>query len=567
MARLVRRTAVVVGLGLGAGGSPALAQISPGKLARSHGSLEGPGQCLRCHDSGGVASEKCLSCHTSLRARVTAGKGLHARPTHRDCKACHIDHQGEGTELVWWGESGKDSFDHALTGYVLEGKHRGPTCAACHKPAFVTARELVTAQGVNAARTYLGLSRACLSCHADAHRGQFARRECASCHEMAGWKPAPRFEHGKTAYALTGKHVDVACAKCHPMVTRAGQGSFRQYQGIVSRECSSCHRDVHEGRLGAACASCHTTASWAARLAGRFDHERTQYSLRGKHVSVSCEACHAQGRTLRRPFARCTDCHTDTHLGQLARRADQGRCEACHDVSGFAPSTFLVDAHQKTAYPLAGAHLAVACNACHRPVDADVLRKVSGVVVAAGPGRKTSQLRFASFACADCHRDSHFGEMDRRAGGKGCAACHRVESWKQVPFDHATTPFPLTGGHAKPACAACHPRTDKGTPRERTQFAATPVLCSACHKDPHRGQLQRAASTACDGCHGIETWRRTRFDHARDAAFVLDGAHLPLACAACHVPEKAGALPARYKPLARTCKGCHGPAAGATGVR
>jgi hypothetical protein len=380
---------------------------------------------------------------------------------------------------------------------------------------------------------------------------------------MTGWKPAARFDHAKTSYPLTGKHAPVACAKCHAVVASAAGGSFRQYKGVVARECSSCHKDVHEGRLGAACATCHTTASWAARLAGKFDHERTQYPLRGKHASVACEACHAPARPLRRPFALCTDCHADAHLGQLARRADQGRCEACHDVSGFAPSTFALEAHQKTSYALAGAHLAVACNACHRPVDADALRKVPGLVVTAGLAGKTPQLRFASALCTECHRDPHFGETDQRAAGKGCVACHKVESWKQVSFDHAKTRFLLTGGHAKPACAACHPRTDKGTPRERTRLAATPVLCSACHKDPHQGQLQRAASTACDGCHGVEIWRRTTFDHARDASFELDGAHRPLACAACHVPAKAGALPARYKPLPRTCKGCHGPAAGA----
>ena len=559
MARVVRRTAVMVGLGLGVKVAPAHAQFSPGKLSRGHASLES--QCLKCHDSKGVSSDKCLACHGPLRVRVVAGKGLHAQPAYRDCKTCHVEHQGEQADLVWWGKAGRAAFDHAATGYALEGKHRALECASCHKPGTVAGPVAAVAGAASAARTYLGLSSTCLSCHADPHRGQFARRQCLACHAMTGWKPASRFAHGQTAYPLTGKHTDVACARCHPMTSRSGQGSFRQYQGVAARECSSCHKDAHEGRLGPTCSSCHSTAGWAARVPGRFDHERTQYPLRGRHVAVACEACHVPGRPLRVSFARCTDCHSDAHLGQLARRADQGRCEACHDVSGFTPSTFLVDAHQTTSYPLAGAHLAVACDACHRPVEADALRRIPGLVVAAGSRRKTPQLRFSSTLCTACHRDPHLGEMDPRAGQRGCLACHQVESWRKVSFDHAATRFPLTGGHARQACAACHPWLEAGTPRARPRLAATPATCASCHKDPHQGQLKRAASTACDGCHGVDTWRRTRFDHARDAAFVLDGAHLPVACAACHRPGEAGSPAVRYKPTPRTCKGCHGPEA------
>ena len=75
--------------------APALAQISPGPLSRAHAKLEGSARCLDCHDRGkGPSSDRCLACHKALQQRVAAGKGLHARAEYRDCKTCHVEHQG-----------------------------------------------------------------------------------------------------------------------------------------------------------------------------------------------------------------------------------------------------------------------------------------------------------------------------------------------------------------------------------------------------------------------------------------------------------------------------------------
>ena len=43
-----------------------------------------------------------------------------------------------------------------------------------------------------------------------------------------------------------------------------------------------------------------------------------------------------------------------------------GRCEDCHTVDGFQPSTFSLARHQSSAFPLKGAHAAMACEDCHR---------------------------------------------------------------------------------------------------------------------------------------------------------------------------------------------------------
>ncbi|MFI4941825.1 MAG: cytochrome c3 family protein, partial [Burkholderiales bacterium] len=83
----------------------ASAQISPGPLSRAHAKLEGSGNCLECHDPGeGVSASKCLACHEPLRKRSASGLGLHARADYRDCRRCHVEHQGVEFALVFWGK-------------------------------------------------------------------------------------------------------------------------------------------------------------------------------------------------------------------------------------------------------------------------------------------------------------------------------------------------------------------------------------------------------------------------------------------------------------------------------
>ena len=42
-----------------------------------------------------------------------------------------------------------------------------------------------------------------------------------------------------------------------------------------------------------------------------------------------------------------------------------GDCAVCHDVRAFRPSTWPVAEHQRTKYPLDGAHALAACEKCH----------------------------------------------------------------------------------------------------------------------------------------------------------------------------------------------------------
>ena len=151
---------------------------------------------------------------------------------------------------------------------------------------------------------------------------------------------------------------------------------------------------------------------------------------------------------------------------------------------------------------------------------------------------------------------AYFGELDRGVAQDGCESCHHVESWRASAktFDHARTRFALAGAHAKPACAACHERVDIGTERERVRYAGVPLTCQGCHEDTHRGQFE----VSCDRCHDPDSLKASRFDHARDSAWPLDGAHARVACAECHRREtRDGVEFVRYKPLPSACRDCH----------
>lgn len=523
------------------------AQISPGKLSEPHAKLEGAANCLQCHEAKkGVSPAKCLACHKELRARIAAKKGLHARPEYAKCERCHNEHHGRAFQLIHWDKS---KFDHRQTGFPLEGVHAKTPCAQCHKT-----------------RSFLGLSQSCTSCHRDPHKGQLTA--CTSCHAMTAWKPAPKFDHSRARFPLTGKHTAVACVKCHkdqsfrgvafqkctdchkdPHAGRFGQtctqchstggwtvnatanfdhsktgfpltGAHRTAQCTechrngkfkgTARACNSCHRDVHEGRFGKSCERCHSTQTF--RAVQNFDHKLTRFPLTGKHTVVRCAQCHSNGK-LRGLSLTCNGCHRDPHQGRLGTS-----CERCHTTAGFRNVTSFD--HDKTRFPLVGAHKTAKCESCHRD------------------GRK---LRFAKFEkCADCHRDPHGGQFKT-----DCTTCHNVLRFLPSTFNvaaHQRTRFPLAGAHLAVPCNSCHTRGENKV----VKFRFASFDCTSCHRDPHRGETARYGT--CTTCHRLESWTRIAFDHAR-TGFPLDGAHARVRCAACHTKG--------FKGTPRQCAACH----------
>lgn len=549
---------------------PALAQLSPGPLSRPHSHLEGVKKCSECHALGRrEVVDHCLKCHEEIAAQRSGGKGLHRQDSFARCTDCHTEHHGEDYELIFW-KDGQDKFDHRQTGWELTGGHAKLECRKCHNVKYVADPGALKARNKDLSRTFLGLPTACVDCHGDHHRGQLttdgAVRACTACHDTEYWKPARGFDHEKTVFPLTGRHQKVACAKCHPVLPAAdsdhGKPPTPKFTPIAHAACTDCHKDPHVGQLGPDCAKCHVTDGWKTITGTGFDHSRTKYPLLGKHARVSCGECHGGGRQ-KPAYAACRDCHRDAHDAQRVARPEILKCEACHTVDGFTPARYGLEQHAKSPFPLRGAHQAVPCLLCHKPLKA-----------AAGhpaPYANAADLKPASARCVDCHRDPHEGQVDRwavDAAAGACGACHTVDTWRKMvttgSFDHDRTEFKLEGRHRQVACAACHkpvPAT-ASTPLKRP-FKVQARYCAACHQDVHKGQfadrpVAGARAPDCARCHVATDWLAEKFDHEKDSRFPLRGGHEKVACAKCHLPIAAdNPRLLHYKPLPVECRACH----------
>ena len=470
-------------------------------------------------------------------------------PNGKDCVRCHLEHNGENFNLIHW-EPFEQKFDHRLTGYNLEGKHVNVPCEKCHTPAHMVPADRARVKKKDTAKSFMGLSANCVSCHNDPHKGQLGN-ECAKCHNVESWKAAKDFDHSKTRYPLRGLHVKVACEKCHQPDSPGGPA---RYQGMKFDSCTACHVDPHKGEFKKSCDSCHTTSGWKIMLPGfAFDHSKTKYPLLGKHAQVACVACHANGDFKKQlPFANCFACHQpDPHKGQFASREKKGECAECHTVDGWKPSLFGVKEHATSKYPLAGKHITVDCAKCHVPAGKDTLYKV--------------KFEF----CGDCHKDAHDNQFAAAPYNNKCESCHTVKEFHQTTFSiakHRNTRFTLTGAHVAVSCGDCHKlgaggRTDKILP-----FHFEDRTCSACHKDPHKGEFnermahKRANGTAfgCEACHTTKSWADINgFDHSR-TKFPLLGAHRTVACGQCH--KATTAYESRFKGTPHECEACHNDA-------
>ena len=56
---------------------------------------------------------------------------------------------------------------------------------------------------------------------------------------IRSFKPASKFDHSKTQFVLDGKHMNVACNKCHKEVNDQGV-TFVLYK-IKEFKCEDCH--------------------------------------------------------------------------------------------------------------------------------------------------------------------------------------------------------------------------------------------------------------------------------------------------------------------------------------
>jgi len=578
----------------------ARAQLSPGPLARAHKSLEGTTQCVQCHSlSRAPMATACLNCHKDVKALVDQKRGYHARlpqSQRLECASCHPDHAGEDFAMIAWPAGGKNRFDHRTAGWSLEGKHVEATCEDCHTAKYRTS----AVAGLSKRKSgtpWIGFETTCNSCHRtdDIHEGAL-KGGCDQCHDAKDWAPAPKFNHDDARYALSGKHVDVKCDKCHATarlpLKRSAQGEpIPLYRPVPYAKCNDCHADPHKGRLRESCASCHETKGWAAIDKRDFNHAATRYPLSGKHQRVTCAACHGKGNERPTPtFATCAGCHADVHRGEAGRARD---CAACHKVADFSPATFTVAEHAKTPYPLEGRHTSTPCAACHTTVR--VSPSPAGTAAGALTATTFVRLKMPSATCTDCHADAHAAQPAVLSAKGGCSACHTVRGFAPsttTVASHAAFRFALDGAHASAVCAACHGSERPGLPalriatgKAKFAFAVGDTACAGCHADPHAGRYLAGGARAvlgCKGCHGTTKFRPsivTVAEH-RTLGYALEGAHLAVPCADCHrelsAPAGRGslrlnavALPALPFTQSRgaTCTGCHAESHGAQFAR
>jgi hypothetical protein len=467
-------------------------------------------------------------------------------PNGKDCVRCHREHNGENFKLIHW-EPSENQFDHRLTGYNLKGKHASVPCENCHTPAHMLPGIKALLKYQDLSKSFLAQSPNCTPCHIDPHKGQLGN-ECTQCHNSESWKAGKEFDHSKTRYPLSGLHTKVACEKCHKPEVPGGSA---RYKGLGFDSCTACHIDPHRGEFRKSCDSCHTTSGWKTMLQGfDFDHSKTKYPLLGKHAQVACSACHIKDNFKKEiPFATCKDCHTpDPHKGQFDARPKKGECAECHSVDGWKPSLFGVKEHDTSQYALKGKHAQVECAKCHIPAGKDTIYTV----------------KFA--ACADCHNDPHDNQFAAAPYKNRCEDCHTVQDWHRTTYSitsHYTSRFPLQGAHAAVPCSDCHKPGLGGRADNVLPFHFEDRSCTACHKDPHLGELdnqmarKRANGTpfGCGACHNANSWDDiTGVDHSK-TKFALLGAHRTVACVDCHKPTTNSE--SRFKGTPTFCEACH----------
>ncbi len=383
----------------------------------------------------------------------------------------------------------------------------------------------------------MGLDQNCISCHEDVHQGTLDNN-CSKCHTMNKFSPAEKFNHSKTKFELTGKHKEVKCIKCHKNKENTKE-ELKIFNGLKFNNCSSCHQDIHKGKLGGDCKSCHNTQSFRKiNSIKNFNHDRTNFPLIGKHKKVSCKKCHKNTFSRKPNHKKCLDCHSDYHKGEFSKNSKITDCKECHNKNGFTPSLFTLEKHNKTGFPLTGAHKATACISCHLKT-------------------KRWQFKIKGNKCTNCHTDIHENSINKKFFiNNKCTNCHTTKSWKKVEFDHNKTKFELLGKHKTISCSDCHfPNSKVGDKYKK--FVSLNSNCTSCHNDIHRGQFIEGTNELCKNCHTNNDWNPSLFEHD-NTEFKLDGAHKNVDCLECHktITDKKGSY-VYYKIKDTRCISCH----------
>ncbi|NNJ09776.1 hypothetical protein EKD04_005505 [Chloroflexales bacterium ZM16-3] len=256
----------------------------------------------------------CADCHTALDQTP---RPINAYSFDQaTCVSCHVGYQlgfirqhqadfGDNCLSCHDGADRYSGFDHAALSFPLEGKHIEVSCQLCHARARAPADFKIA-------------DSTCLACHKDSdiHQGAYGT-DCASCHTPAGWDQVT-FDHAKTAFPLTGAHIEATCASCH---------SAHVYKGTPT-SCVSCHAEPQEhlGQFGTDCATCHVTSAWENVI---FTH--TFPLNHGGRGQIACATCHTNPPPQQYSTYTCYECHSQSSVASEHRKiADYTDCMRCH---------------------------------------------------------------------------------------------------------------------------------------------------------------------------------------------------------------------------------------------
>jgi nitrate/TMAO reductase-like tetraheme cytochrome c subunit len=514
----------------------------------------------------------------------------------------------------------------------------------CNLPAQISPGDLT-----NAHAKYEGLSNCtkchilgkqvqsakCLVCHTEIQQlisstsgyhswNDVKTKECWSCHSehhgrnfrIINFNP-DGFDHNKSGFHLDGKHSQLKCTDCHQDKFIANN-LFRKRQGTylgLSTDCTNCHEDVHQNTLGKNCSSCHNQLKFVPAVF--FNHDKTKFKLTDSHTKVDCIKCHIKEKLNEKSFQKftglqfsnCTPCHQDVHKGEFGIN-----CVRCHNEESFKSISKNSFDHNKTNFPLEGAHARVLCADCHGKnilaklkfskctdchkdahfgefIISNQIRdcknchsiesfkvslyainehnkinfQLSGAHLAVDCKRchfkeKLNQWHFKNIGlkCIDCHENVHGSELNNNfMPDSNCTTCHSIDSWKVISFDHNKTEFKILGKHKTVSCGNCHVhKTDTGM--TSYQFASLKNSdCISCHRDIHLGQFSAGSNPVCEKCHGFDNWKPEKFNH-ENTLFPLKGAHEKISCSNCHkkVQENGNEF-IKYKLKDFKCAVCH----------
>jgi len=350
--------------------------------------------------------------------------------------------------------------------------------------------------------------------------GEDFKINCVVCHTTENWLKIKKdsFNHDTTDFPLDGQHKTIKCRECHIDL---------EFKNAKS-ECISCHKDVHELTLGRDCDRCHTTATWIVNNIIQI-HRQSRFPLLGAHASLDCYLCHKSASLLRFDPMRsdCVDCHLNdfnstTNPSHVTSNFSKD-CTLCHNEVSWQTSTFN---HNATSFPLTGAHIMLACLACH----------THGYVA-------------IPTTCVSCHLATYNATTNPNHAAANfpttCETCHSTTDWLTSTFNHNTaTSFPLTGAHIGIACTACH----------TNGYGPIPTTCVSCHlatynattNPNHAGAM---FPTTCETCHTTANWTSSTFNHT--AYFPITSGNHNVSCATCHTN------PTNYVVFSCVTASCH----------